>query len=386
MNTVRLTWTTVGLVSATIVAATGSLASAQVVRVVSPPSAANAEGDTSVMPSRDPLRIQYLIPAEDFTGLPESHRYLVAFNFRSDGTVTQAVDWTMPYEQAWISTTDKESLTRVFDENHGADKTLVFDGTMTYPLLSTGPEGGPKDFADGTRFQTPFLYDPAFGNLLIELQDFDKNFPVSATVDIATAPPGSARALLLISDNPKTAAGTLSFDFVTIMQLVFVPEEDFNRDGQLTGDDINALASAVATDSTDRLFDLSGDGQVSLADVDTWLLAKSTLNGDADLDGTVQFADFVILANSYGRPGAWTEGDFDASGQVQFPDFTILANNFGLSAPASAAVPEPTVAGLLMTGLFAYALRFPASHHKVELRRLRHGSNNFGHYRKERTQ
>jgi hypothetical protein len=55
------------------------------------------------------------------------------------------------------------------------------------------------------------------------------------------------------------------------------------------------------------------------------------LAGDADLDNDVDFADFVRLANSFGRSEEvdWTEGDFDRSGTVDFADFTILANNFG---------------------------------------------------------
>jgi hypothetical protein len=126
---------------------------------------------------------------------------------------------------------------------------------------------------------------------------------------------------------------------------------DFNDDGHLTGDDIDVLAGAVAAGSTDTLYDLSGDGQISFADVEAWLVTKGTLNGDADLNGGVQFADFVIFAGSFGQSGAWTAGDFDASGNVQFPDFAILANNFGQSAQlATAAVPEPAPACLLLFG------------------------------------
>ncbi len=68
-----------------------------------------------------------------------------------------------------MSTTDKDNLTTVFDDNHGPDKTLVYDGEVTYPLLGSGPAGGPKDFADGPTLQTPFFYDPSMGNLVIEL-------------------------------------------------------------------------------------------------------------------------------------------------------------------------------------------------------------------------
>jgi hypothetical protein len=55
------------------------------------------------------------------------------------------------------------------------------------------------------------------------------------------------------------------------------------------------------------------------------------LAGDADLDDEVDFADFVRLANFFGRSEDvdWTEGDFDHSGTVDFADFAILAGGFG---------------------------------------------------------
>jgi hypothetical protein len=189
---------------------------------VTPPSAANAEGDSFVTPDTTPIRIQYLIPAAEFAGLPATNRYLIAFNFRSDGAVTQAVNWTMPHERVWVSTTSKTSLTTVFDDNHGTNRTMVFDGTMTFPLVATGPASGPKNFANGTPFQTPFLYDPSQGNLLVEIQDFDKNFPIPATVDVTTIA-GSARTLLN-AGNPNATAGNLIPGVVSVMQLEFVPE------------------------------------------------------------------------------------------------------------------------------------------------------------------
>ena len=67
------------------------------------------------------------------------------------------------------------------------------------------------------------------------------------------------------------------------------------------------------------------------------------IQGDIDEDGTVAFADFLILSNSFGQsvdPG--TDGDLDGDGEVAFSDFLILSNNFGMSA---AAVAEAIFAG-----------------------------------------
>ena len=108
--------------------------------------------------------------------------------------------------------------------------------------------------------------------------------------------------------------------------------------------------------------DCNGDGAVTKADVDcacgnkedlsSILASIGSLPGDADFDGQVQFPDFVILANNFGKAGQYSTGDFDCDGQVQFPDFVILANNFGKSgSAAAAAVPEPASWGLLALGL-----------------------------------
>ena len=57
------------------------------------------------------------------------------------------------------------------------------------------------------------------------------------------------------------------------------------------------------------------------------------LGGDANLDGVVAFADFLILAENFGiSQGAdFRDGDFDEDGDVDFTDFLMLAENFGRS-------------------------------------------------------
>jgi len=83
------------------------------------------------------------------------------------------------------------------------------------------------------------------------------------------------------------------------------------------------------------------------------VLIRLTRYGDANLDGTVNLADFNRLASSFGGSNRlWTDGDFSYDGSVNLQDFNMLAGNFGLSAtgpgvtPAdwaalASAVPEP---------------------------------------------
>ena len=118
---------------------------------------------------------------------------------------------------------------------------------------------------------------------------------------------------------------------------------DFDGDGELTVNDIDLLSANFRTD--DPAFDLNGDGGVGLGDYSLWVDDLATvLRGDANLDGIVDFADFLALTGNFdNRNGGWAEGNFDGQGGVGFPDFLLLADNFGQTAAgATASVPEPS--------------------------------------------
>ena len=67
------------------------------------------------------------------------------------------------------------------------------------------------------------------------------------------------------------------------------------------------------------------------------------LVGDANMNGSVEFLDFLVLAENFGERGTWVDGDFDGDGEVAFLDFLGLAESFGMSADVSVApVPEPS--------------------------------------------
>ena len=70
------------------------------------------------------------------------------------------------------------------------------------------------------------------------------------------------------------------------------------------------------------------------------------LPGDADLNGTVNFNDLLILTQHYGNTGDLTNGDFNGDGIVGFDDLLALAQHYGQSEPATTAapIPEPAVA------------------------------------------
>ncbi len=111
------------------------------------------------------------------------------------------------------------------------------------------------------------------------------------------------------------------------------------------------------------------------------LLLRYTVLGDANLDGKVDIADFLLLRHNFGLTSnaSWDQGDFDYDGKIDITDFMILRAHFGASlaaTPAAAAqwmavpaiaefqaVPEPEpielmiVAGLTL-GAGRMARRF----------------------------
>lgn len=74
------------------------------------------------------------------------------------------------------------------------------------------------------------------------------------------------------------------------------------------------------------------------------------LQGDFNLDGTLDFADFLVMAGNFGTQS--TEGDFDFNGFINLHDFVGLKAAFNAQGQAAvaAAVPEPSGLALLALG------------------------------------
>ena len=87
--------------------------------------------------------------------------------------------------------------------------------------------------------------------------------------------------------------------------------------------------------------------------------APAVLQGDLDGDGSVAFADFLVLSANFGmQVNGVAEGDIDGDGMVAFADFLVLSANFGQMQAAVATVPEPCgwIAGWIAVG-FAFTGR-----------------------------
>jgi hypothetical protein len=100
------------------------------------------------------------------------------------------------------------------------------------------------------------------------------------------------------------------------------------------------------------------------------VVARYTLSGDLNLDGSVDFLDLAKLAQSYNVTDGtrqWTTGDVNYDGNTDFLDLAKMAQNYNTGLPsepvpgasadfnadlarAFAAVPEPGALGLIAIG------------------------------------
>ena len=132
---------------------------------------------------------------------------------------------------------------------------------------------------------------------------------------------------------------------------------DLDESGALDNRDIRFLCTNLGT--SDARFEYTGDDTVTVDDLEVFVETRlGTRMGDTNLDGRVNFDDFLALSNNFGRDFRdWARGDSDCNEIINFADFLALSNNFGFVAEGAsgeaAAVPEPSAfyLGSLFFGL-----------------------------------
>ncbi len=75
----------------------------------------------------------------------------------------------------------------------------------------------------------------------------------------------------------------------------------------------------------------------------------TVLAGDANLDGHVTFADYIILEASFGNVGTQLAADFNGDGIVNFRDYIMLEANFGKTIPLPSAPAMAPLASIVLS-------------------------------------
>lgn len=98
-------------------------------------------------------------------------------------------------------------------------------------------------------------------------------------------------------------------------------------------------------------------GTVEYGELPSAVLCNPNSLGDLDGNGTVAFADFLILSANFGNVVSdHTKGDIDCSGNVAFADFLILSANFGKDVGRAQAVPEPSTGRMMCMSVFCLCI------------------------------
>ena len=119
----------------------------------------------------------------------------------------------------YASTTSRSvaEMSTTFADNLGTNNTLVFDGTLTLSTQNLPGPGDTRQFDIVYPFTTPFLYDPAAGNLLLDLQISSDNGSALQWDSVTAGDP----ATRLLSGAGSATAPTGNFTDSPVWQFTF---------------------------------------------------------------------------------------------------------------------------------------------------------------------
>ena len=173
--------------------------------IVVPNALATNDGNTfGTSPTGGPtsVRDMWVFDASQFGGL-SGPTFLTQFAWRPD-TIPGPSGPRMVTLQIYASTTTRSvaGLSATFAENVGADNTLVFSGTLNWATGNLPGPGNTRQFDVVFPFTTPFLYDPAAGNLLLDIRLSGNGQAIS--LDIVTGNEMVSKVLNTSSSNATT--------------------------------------------------------------------------------------------------------------------------------------------------------------------------------------
>ena len=189
-----------------------SLASAVTITVA--PELASEYGDVYVGAGAVTGRYQQVYASDAFSGSG-----VISINeLRFRPRMTNPFSISLSDVQLALSTTSAApgGMSNSFADNLGADAVAVYAGALS--LSSAGTSGSPEaDFDIVVGLQTPFVYDPASGNLLLDWQSRGSADAGATFVNFDAQYTGGATPFsgLLASDVNDLAGGNLAGGLVT---------------------------------------------------------------------------------------------------------------------------------------------------------------------------
>ena len=174
--------------------------------LVVPNVLATNDADSAINVPAGPVAYHYMImfDASQFSAL-SGPSFLTQFTFRPDLNSDMTGPRTIA-ARIYASTTKLTiaGMSQIFSQNIGTNNTLVFDGILSQVTQNLPGPGNTRQFDMPTPFTTPFLYDPAQGNLVLDFRvSNDDGQPIS--FDAVTDDP-TIRCLISVG-SPNNTAG-----------------------------------------------------------------------------------------------------------------------------------------------------------------------------------
>ena len=190
--------------------------------IVVPNAQATNDGNssgTTVSGGPTSVRSMRIFDASQFAALSGSS-LLTQFAWRPDRILGQSGPRSVNLRiSASTTTRSVAGLSMTFADNLGADTTLVFNGTLNWTTGNLPGPGNTRQFDIVFPCTTPFLYDPAAGNLLLDTQLSGNG--QSITLDTVEGNPTAREIVNTTSSNGVTA--DFVAPFVQVTQFTFEP-------------------------------------------------------------------------------------------------------------------------------------------------------------------
>ncbi len=163
------------------------------------------------------FRIQEVYGSQHF---PTQGMIITELRFRPDSYYGQAFTATVSNIQFNLSTArvNPDGMSPTFASNVGLDDTVVFHGALSISSQFTGAAGEPKAFDIAVRLTTPFIYDPAAGNLLLDIRNYTGATGASLLAGEYLGEDAASRlfgSLPSVNGSPDTG--------IDALQLVYIP-------------------------------------------------------------------------------------------------------------------------------------------------------------------
>jgi hypothetical protein len=196
---------------------------------------------------------------------------------------------------------------------------------------------------DGVSWNNPNNWS----NNLVPTQNDAVTIPAGATPQLGSGTYSVASLTLVENATLNLASGTLEIDYGAgtdpIATIETYVHSAYNND-TWTGSGIFS-SIAAADPGLYAVGYADGNTDVGTPAAANQIIIENTLAGDANLDGTVNFADLLVVGQNFnhtldthGNPIDWADGDFNYDGTVNFADLLIVAQNFNKSLGTAGAV------------------------------------------------